>query len=124
MCFPMNNFSFFIFFISIVFQLLQAITEEIIGKMYDESCKPKNLKIKPLGAGGDDSPDRWGGPRLRRLLHCIYCISFVCLLRIDEALKIQVEHILYVPGHDRRLLKLTLPFWKTNQYGDIKPFYI
>jgi len=50
-----------------------------------------------------------------------YLIAFTCLLRFDEVLKIQHHHIEVVDeahGH----IRLTLPFRKTHQYGEIKPF--
>lgn len=56
--------------------------------------------------------------KLRICLHAIYCLAFVCLLRIDEVLKIQL--------HDMKLvfdemnvpsLVLTLLFRKTHQLG-------
>jgi hypothetical protein len=49
------------------------------------------------------------------MLHAIYCISFLCLLRSDEALHIQVHEL--VPEWDKKRLRLTLPFRKTDQYG-------
>ncbi|KAI3619620.1 DNA breaking-rejoining enzyme [Moniliophthora roreri] len=106
----------------------RAITLDIIGHMYDFNRKSENFDIKPVIAQkrnkDEKNPDQWGGPRLCRLMQFIYCISFVCLLRIDEALKINFDYIEYVSETDGKLLKLTLPFRKTNQYGDIKPFFI
>ena len=40
-------------------------------------------------------------------------VMFVCLLHVDEVLKIKMEHIVF---EDRKII-LTLPFWKTRQFG-------
>jgi len=50
------------------------------------------------------------------MLQCIYTIAFLCLLRFDEVLRIQLKDIEVVDklkGH----IKLVLPFRKTHQYG-------
>jgi hypothetical protein len=63
----------------------------------------------------------WSGPNQRTMMQAIYLIAFTCLLRFDEGLKIQHHHIEMVDefnGH----IRLTLPFRKTHQYGEIKPF--
>lgn len=53
---------------------------------------------------------------LRTMLQCIYILSFLCLLRSDEALHIRWEHLdLYDKATGK--MKLTLPFRKTHQYG-------
>jgi len=49
----------------------------------------------------------------RRALQAIYALSFICLLRIDEALKIRMEHLEIFPNK----IILTLPFRKTHQFG-------
>lgn len=56
----------------------------------------------------------WGGARARRLLHAAYTISFICLLRFDEVLRIQCHDIEVV---SKTCIKLTLPFRKTSQFG-------
>ena len=80
----------------------------------------------------------WGGGRARRLLHAAYVLSFLCLLRVDEVLKIEMHHIEFISDTK---IKLTLPFRKTHQFGrkpgilncnlflnehgtGIKPFYL
>jgi hypothetical protein len=56
----------------------------------------------------------WGGGRTHRLLQAAYTISFLCLLRFDEVLKIQAHDIELVT---KTSIKLTLPFRKTDQFG-------
>ncbi|KAF9232476.1 hypothetical protein BU15DRAFT_31114, partial [Melanogaster broomeanus] len=55
--------------------------------------------------------DDWGGGRARRLLQAAYTIAFLCLLRFDEVLKIQMHDISFFEDG----MILTLPFRKTHQ---------
>jgi hypothetical protein len=64
---------------------------------------------------------QWGGGRLRLMLQCIYTIAFLCLLRFDEVLRIQLKDI-EVIDKEKGHIKLTLPFRKTHQYGGMSPF--
>ncbi|ESK81486.1 DNA breaking-rejoining enzyme [Moniliophthora roreri MCA 2997] len=64
-------------------------------------------------------------------MHLAYCIAFLCLLRVDEVLNIQFHELEIVDvliGQDGektvKMLKVTLPFRKTNQFGYIQPFYL
>jgi hypothetical protein len=68
----------------------------------------------------------WGGPVIRTMMHCIYVVSFLCLLRYDEALKIQIQDLAFEKIEEdgpkgtklvKRRVKLSLPFRKTDQYG-------
>lgn len=59
---------------------------------------------------------------LRRAAQAIYTIAFLCLLRIDEVLKIQIEHIEFIDrGTKDYRMVLTLPFRKTHQFGGKLP---
>lgn len=104
----------------------RAITSEILLKLYHYNHCPENWTIRAYqpgervrGSSGND-PSRWGGGRVRRLLSAAYTVAFICMLRFDEVLKIQV-HDLRV--HDTQVA-LHLPFRKTHQNGDIKPFHL
>ncbi|KAJ6533268.1 DNA breaking-rejoining enzyme, partial [Mycena sp. CBHHK59/15] len=102
----------------------RAITPEILRKLYHYNNKPEVSKIKPVKPRKRNAPvdvNEWGGGRSRRLLHAVYVIAFLCLLRFDEALKIQAQDIRRI---DESTYELTLPFRKTSQYGDIKPFVL
>ncbi|ESK83535.1 DNA breaking-rejoining enzyme [Moniliophthora roreri MCA 2997] len=95
--------------------------------MYDYNWQPQYFKIQPVTAkkyGVPNDSSNWSIPRLCQLMHLVYCISFVCLLHINEALKITFDMVKFPEEHDGKLMELTLPFQKTNQYGDIKPFPI
>jgi len=58
----------------------------------------------------------WGGARLRMMLQCVYTIAFLCLLRFDEVLRIELKDIEVIDKNEGHIA-LTLPFRKTHQYG-------
>jgi integrase len=90
--------------------------QDIIGRLYDFNHWPENWALKqysPVSKQDATKLHEWGGGLTRRALHAIYTISFLCLLRIDEVLKIRRSHIEF--EEDRIIL--TLPFRKTHQYG-------
>ncbi|KAG1723372.1 uncharacterized protein EDB91DRAFT_1162558 [Suillus paluster] len=102
----------------------RAITSEILLKLYHHNRLPENWTVQPYQpgerkpAGGSrtsDSLDNWGGGRVRRLLHAAYTVAFLCMLRFDEVLKIQV-HDLRVANNQ---VVLYLPFRKTHQNGGL-----
>jgi hypothetical protein len=85
-------------------------------KLHDYNHLPENWEIR------DDQPNmdkrsrgihKWGGPLARRGALAIYTVMFVCLLRVDEVLKIKMEHI----DLEVNKVTLTLPFRKTHQFG-------
>lgn len=78
-------------------------------KLYDCNHLPENWTIC------DDQPTthKWGGPLTRRVAQGIYTIMFLCLLRVDEVLKIKMEYIVF---EDKKVI-ITLPFRKTHQFG-------
>ena len=84
-------------------------------KLYDFNHLPENWEIREDQLLNVDkrSIHKWGGPLARRLALAIYTVMFVCLLRVDEALKIRMEHIVF----EDRKVTLTLPFRKTHQFG-------
>lgn len=66
------------------------------------------------GSGLEDQINKWGGGRMRRLLQAAYTVAFLCLLRFDEVLKIQVQDLCFETPES---IRLTLPFRKTEQTG-------
>ncbi|KAG1726599.1 hypothetical protein EDB19DRAFT_1643392, partial [Suillus lakei] len=103
-----------------------AITSEILLKLYHYNHHPENWTICAYQPGecvcgnSGNNPSQWGGGRVWRLLSAAYTVAFICMLHFDEVLKIQV-HDLCV--HDTQVV-LHLPFCKTHQNGDIKPFHL
>jgi integrase len=90
--------------------------KEIMEKLYDYNHLPEywELEVRDDQQTTDKrSIHKWGGPLARRVSLAIYTVMFVCLLRVDEVLKIKMEHIVF---EDRKVI-LTLPFRKTHQFG-------
>lgn len=84
--------------------------------------KKKRGGIKNTDSGFDESGrTTWAGFNVRMMLWLFYTISFLCLLRCDEALRIRWEDIEIeeweVEGKKSIRLKITLPFRKTHQNG-------
>jgi hypothetical protein len=96
----------------------RAVTAELLKAMSDFNHLPENWIIMPYSPQSRLSQQRnlrnWGGGRVRRLLHAIYTVSFWCLLRFDEVLKIQFHDLEVV---SRTCIKLIVPFRKTDQFG-------
>ncbi|KAJ7847634.1 hypothetical protein B0H14DRAFT_2769829 [Mycena olivaceomarginata] len=90
----------------------RAITEETLGKLYEFKEYAAGSRSQPK------SPHDWGGARARRLLTLAYVLSFLCLLRFDEVLKIQIHDIEWI---SRTCIKLTYLF---ERQTSIKPFYL
>ncbi|KAJ7830225.1 hypothetical protein B0H14DRAFT_2366006, partial [Mycena olivaceomarginata] len=102
----------------------RAITSETLLKLHGFNNRPEIAAIKEYAAGSrkhPKGPNEWGGGRARRLLTLAYVLAFLCLLRFDEVLKIQMHDIEWI---SETCIKLTLPYRKTNQFGGIKPFYL
>jgi len=57
----------------------------------------------------------WGGGLTRQVLQAVYTIVFLCLLHVDEVLKIKMSHI--EMSGDGNQMTLTLPYHKTHQFG-------
>jgi hypothetical protein len=56
----------------------------------------------------------WAGYRKRVMMSLLYALSFLFLLRIDAALKLEFRHFRLVDKKKGRL-EVTLDFWKTAQ---------
>ena len=97
--------------------------QDIIGRLYDFNHLPENWALKqysPVSRQDATKLHEWGGGLTRRALHAIYTISFLCLLRIDDVLKIRRSHIEFKEDQ----IILTLPFRKTHQYGHMFSVHI
>lgn len=70
---------------------------------------------------GEKDPTLWTGRNIRVMLWLLYIISFLCLLRYDEALHIMWSDVILTEvrtGVYR--LELRLAFRKTHQYGGMR----
>jgi hypothetical protein len=94
------------------------MTSDILSRLYVKNREYQVQKLARIRHLGSTESTEWGGARLRTMLQCIYTIAFLCLLRFDEVLRIQLKDIEIVDkfkGH----FKLILPFRKTHQYGGL-----
>ncbi|KAJ7152218.1 hypothetical protein C8R43DRAFT_886322, partial [Mycena crocata] len=98
----------------------RALTPEMLEMLYDYNHEEGRSTVQPIGFG---KPKKWEGARARLMTWAAYLIAFSCLLRVDEVLKIQA-HDIRVSKENEDCIIVTLPFRKTAQYGDIKPFYL
>ncbi|KAF8872930.1 hypothetical protein CPB84DRAFT_1896096, partial [Gymnopilus junonius] len=95
----------------------RAITPAILEELYHFNNDPEGWHRSLGTLEGAPSPSfhSWAGPRHRLELQAIYTLAFVCLLRVDEVLKIRWEHI-DIQLQNKKMV-LTLPFRKTHQFG-------
>jgi hypothetical protein len=63
----------------------------------------------------------WGGARLRYMMSLMYAISFLCLLRLDEVLRIEARHVRRERIDRGWVVELTLDYRKTHQAGGKTP---
>ncbi|KAK0228088.1 hypothetical protein IW262DRAFT_1532227 [Armillaria fumosa] len=89
-------------------------------KLYQFNHRPENWDSTKVSA------NNWCGANMRRLLEAVYLVAFTCLLRIDEALKIQLHdlHFYDDPLDGTACVSVTLPFRKNSPYGKIPPFIL
>jgi hypothetical protein len=101
---------------------MPAMTQETLLKLYKFNTLPENWQLKAYTPGTKKKDtDKWAGGRARRLLGLAYTIALLCLLRVDEVLKIQCHDIIILGD---KKIQLTLPFRKTNQCGGVSNFQV
>jgi integrase len=99
---------------TVVWIYLTLFLKDIMEKLYDFNHLPEYWGRRDDQSNMDKrSIHNWGGPLARRVAQAIYTVMFVCLLRVDEVLKIKTEHIVF----EDKKVTLTLPFRKTHQFG-------
>ena len=94
---------------------VRSITEQDLIDFHAKNNEFKYMDFNTEYRKGDELSN-WGGPVQRTMMQAIYTISFLCLLRFDEVLKIQHHHIEVIDSKEGHI-KLTLPFRKTHQNG-------
>ena len=100
----------------------RSIVEKDMIDLYQKNNEMEVKDFNPDYRKQDDMSN-WGGPVQRLMMQAIYTISFLCLLRFDEVLKIQ-HHYIEVIDKDEGHIQLILPFRKTHQNREIKPFHL
>ncbi|KAJ3727517.1 hypothetical protein C8R42DRAFT_754999 [Lentinula raphanica] len=103
----------------------RAVSADLLKQLYYFNTQPQFRKPQPHQPTTRGT--RTGGElgcRARTMLILAYNIAFCGLLRVDELLKIQFHDVQITkdPKTGLSKLTLTLPFQKTSQFGDIKPF--
>ena len=94
-------------------QTLAPQTRPRKRKHSDDPVATSNYDLTPT-----PSLSPWGGYQIRMMLHFLYLISMLCLLRYDEALNILWEDIVSgVDEHGEHFIQLNLLFRKTHQIG-------
>jgi hypothetical protein len=96
-----------------------SLPQDILKQLYDFNHTSEHWEIKSVDYYRQSKKSGnvvWGGGRTRRLLQAAYVVAFLCLLRFDEVLKIQLHHIELI---SEKHVKLTLPFRKTHQFGGV-----
>jgi len=101
----------------------RSITEQDLIVLYAKNSSVKYMDFNTEYRKGDELSN-WGGPVQRMMMQAIYALSFLCLLRFDEVLKIQHHHIEVIDSKEGHI-KLVLPFRKTHQNGGktLESFY-
>jgi hypothetical protein len=102
-------------------QSVRSITLDILQKLHAKNSSYEVQSLARIRHKDNIETSEWAGARQRRMLQCIYSIAFLCLLRFDEVLRIQLKDI-EVVDKLKGQIKLTLPFRKTHQYGGIETF--
>lgn len=101
-------------------QSVRSITSDILQKLHIKNSSYEVQRLARIRQKDDIEHSEWAGARQRRMLQSIYSIAFLCLLRFDEVLRIQLKDI-EVIDKVKGQIKLTLPFRKTHQFGGIAP---
>ncbi|KAJ7217232.1 DNA breaking-rejoining enzyme, partial [Mycena pura] len=97
----------------------RAMTPDILYAMYMYNISEDRMVRRNYGAG---EPKKWDGPLCRRMTWFAYLLMYTCLLRVDKVIKIQAHNIVF--NLQENSITVTLPFRKTHQFGDIKPYVI
>lgn len=99
-----------------------TMTQENLKRLYAFNNCAENWDLKEYTPGTKEKAgDQWGGPCAQWLLGLAYSLAFLCLLHVDEVLKIKSQDIIIL---DDNKLQVTLPFRKTSQFGGVFNFQV
>ena len=76
-----------------VSQSARSITSSLLSKLYQKNMEFTIQPLSRLHYLENSEDPHWGGARLCMMLQCIYTIAFLCLLRFDEVLRIELKDI-------------------------------
>ncbi|KAJ3766805.1 DNA breaking-rejoining enzyme, partial [Lentinula raphanica] len=102
----------------------RAISSDLLADLYYFNMTCPGFQETQPDAESNADTEPILGTAARTLLTLGYNIAFCGLLPVDELLKIQFHDITTWknPETGQTKVTLTLPFRKTSQFGDIKPF--
>ncbi|KAJ7445234.1 hypothetical protein B0H11DRAFT_1746916 [Mycena galericulata] len=96
----------------------RAITPDILLKLYNVNISNAQYNQSTQGS--------WCSVMTRLMIQAACAVAFACLLRFDEALRIQMSDLEFLEDErgNGTIIKLMLRSRKTAQFGGIKPFYL
>ncbi|TFK88178.1 hypothetical protein K466DRAFT_489453 [Polyporus arcularius HHB13444] len=95
----------------------RAMDHLTMKELYEYNMNyPRTSESRPLKRKGDHATE-WGGYKTRVMLSALYTTSMKCMLRFDEALRIQWADIEFIVINGHNCVRLKLPFRKTHQLG-------
>ncbi len=95
----------------------RALTKEVLQYIYTFNQAEGRCDIQPFTPRTKKDGDLWGSPRRRLLVHAVLTMAFICLLRIDEALSLRFEDIIF---HSPEKIEVILSSRKTHQFGGLE----
>ncbi|KAG1884892.1 hypothetical protein F4604DRAFT_1878459 [Suillus subluteus] len=127
--------------------MLSAMDEPTLKELWVFNCAAeRNEHVRISRKRKAEHPEDWGGFLIQMMLYLLYLVSFLCLLRFDEALQITWHDVSFqvkdplLKGHwidatpkifNQGIFKgsdfhvrLMLPFRKMHQHGGIAPFHL
>ncbi|PIL33099.1 hypothetical protein GSI_04548 [Ganoderma sinense ZZ0214-1] len=106
----------------------RAVDSDVMKKLWVQNVnypREPGLQSIPRKAAVDGEPRRWAGYKVRQMLQLLYILSFLCLLRYDEALKVNWSDIRpETTDEGICVVVVHLNCRKTNQTGGVAPFYL
>ncbi|KAH7905012.1 hypothetical protein BJ138DRAFT_1018281 [Hygrophoropsis aurantiaca] len=110
----------------------RAMDEPTMKRLYDFNISTSQKDVSSVSRKRKaEHPAEWAGFLIRMMLHLLYVVSLLCLLRYDEALRISWADVTFQPSNNPNArpptdfrIQLAMPFRKTHQYGGIAPFYL
>ena len=95
-----------------------AINEDTLKALYEFNLSIPNVEFGPNPRKRKaEHPESWGGSAIRTMLGFAYILSFLCLLRYDEALTLHWHWMKLETVDGQCRLKVSLPCQKTHQLG-------
>jgi hypothetical protein len=96
----------------------RAINEDTLKALYEFNLSIPDVEFGPNPRKRKaEHPESWGGSAIRTMLGFAYILSFLCLLRYDEALTLRWHWMKLETVDGQHRLKVSLPCRKTHQLG-------